>query len=83
MANASTPRTLSLNNFAPNAGVIRAGGGGTVAINGTLEAATGTVSIDLGGPAASQDGHLSVTGAATLSGTLNLAVVNGFGEVEG
>jgi len=74
---------LSISNFAPNAGLIAVGAGGTASVNGAFNAGTGTVSINIGGTAASQFGHLTISGPATLGGTLNLAVVNGFSPAVG
>ena len=56
------------------------GGAGTLAIVGTYtQAAGGTLNIELGGlTAGSQHDQLTVSGAATLNGTLNVTLINGF-----
>jgi hypothetical protein len=45
---------------------------------GFVNSSGGTVAIDIGGTLTSQFGSVMVSGAATLSGTLNLNLVNGF-----
>jgi hypothetical protein len=70
---------IAVTNLAPNTGVLKAGAGSTIAVTGNFgNAATGNVSIDVGGTAVSQFGRLTATGAATLGGIMNLGVVNGF-----
>ena len=77
--------TLSINNLAsPQSGTIGAGVGSTVTINGNItEGATGVINVDIGGTAAGQFGKISITGAATLAGTLTATIVNGFAPIVG
>ena len=53
---------------------------GTLSISGTYtQTSTGVMNIDLGGlTAGTQFDQVAVTGAATIGGTLNLALANGF-----
>jgi hypothetical protein len=75
---------LTLSNLQPNTGTISAGAGSLITINGVLtQTATGVIEIDIGGTTASQFGQLNVTGAATLAGTLNIVLVNGFTPTSG
>jgi hypothetical protein len=76
---------LSISNLtAPMKGVITAGATGTITVSGALTIdPTGTVNIDLGGTGAGQFGEINVTGAATLAGTLNVSLVNGYQPVSG
>ena len=56
------------------------GAAGTLTINGSYtQTATGTLDIDIGGTTAgSQYDQLAVSGTATLGGTVNVALINGF-----
>ena len=49
----------------------------------TCNPANGTVAIDIGGTATSLFGRMTISGAATLDGMLNLALVNGFSPALG
>ena len=76
--------TVTWSNPQPNTGTIRSGAGGLVAISGSFTiSSNGAGSIDIGGTAASQFGRLTVTSPATLDGTLNLPLVNGFSPAIG
>ncbi len=71
--------TLAVSSLGANSGLISVGAGSIVAITGGFtNAATGTVSTDIGGTLTTQFGRISVTGAATLNGTLVAQLVNGF-----
>jgi hypothetical protein len=66
-----------------NAGEVRPGGSGapgTLTVNGDyLQAATGALTIEIGGPTAgSEYGRLAVTGTATLGGALTVSLINGY-----
>jgi hypothetical protein len=55
-----------------------------VSVSGAFSnGAGGTVTTDIGGTSTTQFGRVTVTGAATLDGTLSLNVVNGFSPVAG
>jgi hypothetical protein len=55
-----------------------------VTLNGAVTFGSGSsVEVDLGGTGAGQFGQVQVTGAATLGGTLNLNLVNGYTPVSG
>jgi hypothetical protein len=76
-----------------NGSVINAGGtvspgtattAGSLAITGTYsQAAAGALSIKVGGTAANQFDSVAVTNGATLAGTLNVSLINGFVPVTG
>jgi hypothetical protein len=71
--------TLSVSNLAPNAGVIEAGAGSLVTINGSFtQVPAGTLRVEIGGTSNSQFGRINVTGIATLDGLLDLKLVNAF-----
>ena len=64
-----------------NEGLLRLGLAGTAAqVQGTdfQQAATGTLLIELGGVALNAFDRLNLSGAAALSGTLNLSLIGGF-----
>lgn len=76
--------TLSVTNFAPNSGVLAANTGGLITINGTFaNNLDGRVNVSIGGASTSQFGRITVTGSATLDGTLNVSLANGFIPVLG
>jgi hypothetical protein len=76
---AANGATLEIDHFAANEGTIQARAGGRVVVGSDFtQAATGIVSIELGGTTADQIGQIQVTGNATLAGTLQVALVNGF-----
>ena len=71
--------TLTINNFMPNSGTIIAGVGGLININGGFTSTTtGNVNVLIAGTSTSQFGRVSASGAATLAGTLNVTLANGF-----
>ena len=75
---AGGPRTI--NATVNNQGTLSlaTGGTGLLTINGGL-ATTGVINLKLGGTTAiTQYDRLAITGSATLGGTLNVALVNGF-----
>ncbi|MGH7140766.1 MAG: autotransporter outer membrane beta-barrel domain-containing protein, partial [Pirellulales bacterium] len=76
---------LSLSNLvSPMAGTLTAGAGGVLTVNGALTIdPTGVVNVDLGGTAATQFGQIDITGAASLGGTLDLTLVNGYQPASG
>lgn len=63
----------------PMAGTITAGAGGIVAVSGdlTLNSAS-TVNVELAGTTTDKLGRVTVSGKATLNGTLNISLVNNF-----
>lgn len=66
------------------AGTLTAGAGGILTIKGDLAIdPSGVVNVALGGTAAAQFGRIAVTGAATLAGTLNLMLANGYQPASG
>jgi hypothetical protein len=76
---AGAGKILSLGTVNPNRGILFAGAGGVINIGGNLtQDAGGVVSAAVAGTAASQFGLISVSGAATLTGTLNISFVSGF-----
>jgi hypothetical protein len=73
----------TLNANVTNGGQVIPGGtgtSGTLTINGSyMQTASGVLDIDIGGTTTgSQYDQLAVSGAATLGGTLNVALINGF-----
>ena len=65
-----------------NAGAIAIKPGALVSVTGGYsQIATGSLSIEVGGLLTSQFGRLTATGAATLNGTLNVSLANGFTPV--
>ena len=70
--------TLQLANLT-NAGTLIAGAGPAVSISGTYtQQAGGILEVQLGGTGAGQFGRLTIAGAASLAGTLNIRLVNAF-----
>ncbi len=72
--------TLNLNSALTNNGTLHVGAGSIITVSGAFtQAAAGTLTLDVGGPPASnQYGRLNATGAATLNGTLAISLTNGF-----
>jgi hypothetical protein len=71
--------TLSLSNAPTNANTMTVAAGATLSLTGNFsEPASGILNIQIGGTSASQYGVLAITGSATLAGTLNVSLVNGF-----
>jgi hypothetical protein len=71
--------SLSASNLQPNAGTITANAGSQVKINGAYtQTSAGVLNIQIAGTSISQYGVLNITGAATLAGTLNVSLANGF-----
>ncbi len=74
----------NLNN---TAGQINPGGLGTagvIAITGNyIQGASGALNIDIGGTGSGQFDRLTVSGTATLNGTLNVNLINGFAPAVG
>jgi hypothetical protein len=75
-ANAASVNAASMTNN----GTISIGAGDKLGVNGTFtQTSSGTLAVQLGGPPASGlYGALSATGAATLAGTLQATLVNGY-----
>jgi hypothetical protein len=79
----------TINGNLTNEGTVWVGGGGPA--NGTLsvsgndtQSSTGTLDINIGGPTAgTQYDKLSISGTASLSGTLNASLVNGYNPPSG
>jgi hypothetical protein len=81
---ASNDDNLSLSNFVSNTGTVSAGVGGAVTINADFsEDPAGTLAVALGGTGSGQFGTIAVKGAATLNGTLNVTLANGFTPASG
>jgi hypothetical protein len=74
----------TLNASVTNSGTIDVGGGpgvaGTLTINGSFtQTSTGALNVEVGGTTAgSQFDQLVINGAASLGGTLNVSLLNGF-----
>jgi len=67
-----------------NAAIVVPGPLGSLTVQGNYyQGSLGALSIDLGGAAAGQFGRLSVNGAASLAGALEVALTNGFLPVVG
>jgi hypothetical protein len=76
--------SLSISNFTLNSGTMTAGVGSVITVNGSFtQGSGGTINVALGGTASSQIGRINVTGAATLAGTLNVTLANGFMPASG
>ena len=70
---------LSITGGFANGGNVSIKSGGLVSVTGNYsQAASSSLSLDIGGTATTQFGRMTVTGAATLDGTLNVSLVNGF-----
>ena len=68
-----------MTNPGANSGTISLAVGGSVNVAGSfIQAASGIVSAELAGTGVGEFGHISVSGAATLDGTLNVTVGEGF-----
>jgi hypothetical protein len=62
-----------------NAGTVEIGAGGRVNVTGTYtQESTGRLLVKVAGPAATDIGRLVVSGAATLSGTIEVQLISGF-----
>ena len=74
--------TGMINATVTNGGQVIPGGTGatgTITTNGNYtQTATGSLDIELGGTAAGSNDQLAVSGAATLGGTVDVALINGF-----
>lgn len=71
--------TLSLPGGFINSAAINVRKIATIIVNGAFtNAAAGAINLDLGGTAAADFASVMVTGAATLGGTLNVFLVDGF-----
>jgi hypothetical protein len=80
----SNGEVINLSNFSPNAGAIHIGAGSVIDVTGNFaNASSGSVVIDIGGTSTSQYGRLAVTGTATLGGTLQVDLINGFSPAVG
>ena len=68
-----------------NSGSLTVGPGSTFTVAGNFtQTSTGTLNDQIGGtPASGLFGQADVTGTATLAGTFNLALVNGFSPTSG
>jgi hypothetical protein len=70
---------LEVDHLAANEGTILARAGGRIIIGGDFtQAATGIINIELGGTTTDLIGQIQVSGNATLAGTLQVTLVNGF-----
>jgi YD repeat-containing protein len=78
-------RSFTASSGFANAGRLTLGAGDTLNVTGAFtQSAAGSLGIALGGtPASGQYGHVASTGAATLAGTLNVSLANGFGPIIG
>ncbi|MEA3211935.1 MAG: hypothetical protein QOE70_4992, partial [Chthoniobacter sp.] len=81
-AGATLGGTGTIGGAVNNSGTVQPGGvaaAGTLTIaGGYTQVAGGTLAIELGGTAGAQFDHLSVGGTATLGGSLNATLINGF-----
>jgi hypothetical protein len=76
--------TITANVSNTNGTVIPEGSGRLLSIDGDYSQTNGTLDINLAGPNPGIDYDvLSITGTATLGGTLDVALVNGFGYAPG
>ena len=76
---AASGGVVSVTNLALHAGVLEAGAGGRVTIHGDfVQDLEGAVAVEIGGLDTNAFGRVEVTGAATLNGTLEVQLVNGF-----
>jgi RHS repeat-associated protein len=68
-----------------NSGSLTVGAGSTLTVTGNAsQTATGKLNIQMGGtPASGQFGQVVAKGTATVAGTFNVALVNGFGPAAG
>ena len=67
-----------------NDGILHAGAGGLITVNGNYtQSVIGTFNVDIGGTTISDFGRVQVTGLASLAGTLNVNLVNGFVPIVG
>ena len=68
-----------------NSGSLTVGAGSTLTVGGSFtQAAAGSLAVQIGGtPASGQFGQVAVTGSATLGGTFNVSLVNGFNPTLG
>ncbi len=83
---ASNGETLIVSGtLTPNAGTITVGVGSVVSVSSNYtQASGGTLAVDVGGTASGQYGVLKVIfGSATLAGTLNVSLVNGYSPKAG
>jgi hypothetical protein len=70
-------------NFTNN-GILGVGAGDTLTVSGNYtQSSTATLAVQLAGTGVSQFGRVTVTGLATLDGTLNVTLVGGFTPVIG
>jgi hypothetical protein len=75
---------ISLTNFTVNSGIVTAEAGGTITVSGAFTQDSGaTVNVSLAGTSTSQVGLVNVTGAASLAGTLDVTLANGFVPASG
>lgn len=75
---------LEIDHLAANEGTILARTGGRMIIGGDLtQTTTGIVNVELGGTTTDQIGQIQVSGNATLAGTLQVTLVNGFAPQAG
>jgi YD repeat-containing protein len=70
---------LEVSNLNSNSGAIIAGAGGLISVNGALNLeATSVLHVDLGGTRLAEHGRIAVSGAATIAGAFQVALVSGF-----
>jgi hypothetical protein len=76
-------RNLAVGPFT-NSGSLTVASNSTLRVNGAFtQTAAGSLTVQLGGTAAGQFSQVSVTGLATLDGTLNVTLVGGFTPAAG
>jgi hypothetical protein len=76
--------TLNLANSGANSGMFAVAAGATLNITGNFtQTAAGSITVQLGGTASDQFSHISVSGTATLNGTLSIVLVGGFVPTSG
>jgi RHS repeat-associated protein len=81
---ASGGSTFTITGILNNTGTAAALNGGTLTVLGSYsQAAMGALTIGFAGAASGEFGIVNVSGAASLDGTLNITLVNGFGPAVG
>jgi len=75
---------LSVSNFEPNAGRIKANTGGLVSLSGDFtNLPSGEVALGIGGTSSTSNGRLAISGSAAFDGTLSVSTTGGFTPVVG
>ena len=76
--------TIGISGSLSNSGTISLKPGTLLAVTGPYsQGAAGSLAVQIGGTSNTQFGRMTVTGSATLDGTLNVSLANGFSPVLG